>query len=249
MSTVKRVISHPEEVGRNHAKMSKQSCGNSQDNLSQAMDSLAVADVKNSSAYPDGNLPSIKQSTIERLTMGEAEEDKATSSNPQTIEDPDQPQNTSAADGTSGIQQEENHENAGFVRQVSVDTSGSNYNLPIPPRVIEVPTANGLSTSVIRNKSDSTMSSAAGHSANAKDWGWFEDIHDHSSKGNKSPDGEKIGKKESKQGGLLNFDNDMKPLNEIAPKKKSAGKKKYFLLSHCSSVIVPHVFIRHFSQR
>ena len=59
------------------------------------------------------------------------------------------------------------------------------------------------------------MSSAAGTSAAAKDWGWFEDIHDHSSKGNKSPDGEKKGKKGNKKGGLLLFEHIGKKENNI----------------------------------
>ena len=143
-----------------------------------------------------------------------------------------QPQTPSCED-IHPEEQGENRENSGFARQVSVDTSNTKPNTAAPPRVIKVPNASGSSTSVIRNKSESTVSSAAATAA--KDWGFFEYIDDHSSKG-KSPDGEKKMKKGDKKTGLLLFDDLVNPLNDIVPKQKNGSKSKIF---HASFSFMP----------
>jgi len=134
---------------------------------------------------------------------------------------------------------------ANLPRQVSVDTSNCH-----PPKVIEVQVSRSASvsasatSSVIRNKSESTVGSSAAGKIIHDNWGWFEDIHDHSnsnsSKGggnNKSPtsssdeqNNKKAGKnsssnkKKKKKGGLLHFHDLVNPLNEIIPKKGSGDK-------------------------
>ncbi len=253
-STVKRVISHPDEVGRNQTKISKQSSQtqffDKEDKLTPAMGSLTIlsSDVKNNTIEP-----APKNIVVEEDAVEESDGDKIVNITTSPTEGK-QPIQTSGEPGSAdgeGKALEENHpENSGFARQVSVDTSNKNIqtSATTPPRVIEVVNASGSSTSVIRNKSESTVSSAAGTSA-AAEYGWFEDIHDHSSKGNKSPDGDKKGRRGSRQKtGLLLFDDLVNPLNAIVasvPKKKNGGKEKVLKCQFnlVCLVSVPNAFI------
>lgn len=252
MSTVKRVISHPEEVGRNNVKISKQSSQTElmetkADNLAPAMSSLAIASDVNKVETENEDIPTI-DNHIDEIVMDYVEKDKILNekenikSNKQMGGEA-QPQTPSGEDiHPEEQQQEENQENSGFARQVSVDTSNTKPSTAAPPRVIEVPNAIGSSTSVIRNKSESTVSSAAATAA--KDWGFFEYIDDHSSKG-KSPDGEKKVKKGDKKTGLLLFDDLVNPLNEIVAKQKNGGKSKIKTYSN-SFRFIPRCLIQFF---
>lgn len=234
-TTVKRVISHPEEVGRDHTKISRQSSqsqfGSKEDNLTPAMGSLTlISDLQRNNS--DENIATTTDNNIAEITGMESVDDDGIEnlakkdSNQSSLEGK---KPSAEADVEATALEENQPENSGFARQVSVDTSNNiQPNTIAPPKVIEVINASGSSTSVIRNKSESTVSSAAGTSAAAKDWGWFEDIHDHNSKGNKSPDGDKKGRREStKKTGLLLFDDLVNPINAIVPsvpKKKNEGE-------------------------
>lgn len=101
-----------------------------------------------------------------------------------------------------------------FVRQVSVDSSTANMKVPSEVRVKNTTVSSNGSSAVTLNESQSTVGSSTGNAA--KDWGWFEDIHDQGN--NKSPpSGDKKGGSK-KTGGLLFNDLDSPP-NDLEPKK------------------------------
>jgi hypothetical protein len=289
-STVKRVISNPDEMGRSSAKISKQSSSyiDEEDHLTPAMDSLALGSRKveeetklaqgknteglqqqqhqqhvvlnehtHASTHTNSNncisnessaLKTAAKTAVARstnidintatatanlknndMTTGTSEQQAITAHNTGNTT-----HITNANIGTGANAKKENDKDGDtsrFLRQVSVDSSTQN-NISAPPKVIQVTRTASSSSSVIRNKSESTVGSSTGGNT-ARDWGWFEDIHDHSSKGggNKSPNSDdkkgENGKSSKKKGGLLLFDTLVNPLNAIY--HKVTGKKIKFV--------------------
>ena len=196
---VKRVISNPDEVGRNFAKMTKPSSQTTidQDQITPAMGSLAIVyDTKEGHESPQSALADVNTNIV----FNEGIEKKHITKQ-------------------NNEEEEEKRDELAFPRHVSVDSSA-------PPHVIEVTRQSSSTTSsVIGNKSDSTVGSSAGNAAN--NWGWFEDIHDHSSKGKKSPS-DKKDHKNKKKGDFLRFTELVNPLTDVMPKKNHSGKKILF---------------------
>ena len=127
---------------------------------------------------------------------------------------------------------------SGFPRQVSVNSSAQ---IQQTPKVIEVTRSSSVSSSVIRNKSESTVRSSAGKVHD--NWGWFEDFHDHSNliKGNSHPKGSRRGSGNRKEG-LLHFHDSVNPLNEIIPKKKGSGEETSFGLFYLYILVLSLLF-------
>lgn len=231
MSTVKRVISHPDEVGRHNPKMSKQSppppspttkaeaTGDENVYMDSAIDDEVLAPAMNSLAIAGSNSKDEEKNKLMSSMDNNNDTFKKFNNEVNSLQKEHQHHSNSSFDKDIPIEKEEGKTDS-FVRQVSVDSSTN-----VPLKVVEVNrlvSSNG-SSSVVRNKSDSTVGSSACNAA--KDWGWFEDIHDHTSKGNNKspPSGDKKGSNR-KSGGLLLFNDLVNPINDIEPKKKT-GKK------------------------
>lgn len=231
MATFKRVISNPDEIGRYNAKMSKNSSHSEIENdnddgiLTPAMDTLAIMDSEqiveeetDVATSGDIDTPSTPiDSNRHDAAVNETTDIKDTSGNPTLIDN----DNTEAEPEKPGSidKRKEVDETAadGFTRQVSVDSSTPNTKAP--PKIVEVTHISSSSLS-IRNKSESTIGSSAANTA--KDWGWFEDIHEGK---DRSPSYDKKGYK--KTGGLIPFNELVNPLHDLEPKKGSDKRDTY----------------------
>mmetsp|Transcript_19186 Transcript_19186/g.21747 ORF Transcript_19186/g.21747 Transcript_19186/m.21747 type:complete len:575 (+) Transcript_19186:73-1797(+) len=233
MSSFKRVISNPEEIGRDNAKMSKQSqtvAGKSdstkEDTLAPAMNSLAIGSEAKGRVEADTILALKENSKVyspQTLIDEDVEDNNEminTNIDERKHEEVDK-QHEMLGDLKPSVSGEENVESV-FARQISVDSSappasvvyvvrnemmnGNKVNTDDSGSCRPPVRTSSVASSVIRNKSGSTVES----SGNAMDgWGWFQDLHDPA-KG-KSPSDEKGDKKRS----LLLFDSLVNPLNDI----------------------------------
>lgn len=246
MSSFKRVISNPEEIGRDNAKMSKQSQpvpgksdSTKEDTLAPAMNSLAIGSEAKGRVEADTILALKENSKVyspQTLIDEDVEDNNEminTNIDERKHEEVDK-QHELLGDLKPSVSGEENDESV-FARQISVDSSappasvvyvvrnemmnGNKVNTDDSGSWRPPVRTSSVASSVIRNKSGSTVES----SGNAMDgWGWFQDLHDPA-KG-KSPSDEKGDKKRS----LLLFDSLANPLNDIGlnniGEKQESGK-------------------------
>jgi hypothetical protein len=233
MATVKRVISNPDEVGRCNSKMSKPSSQpameNGDDVLTPALDTLAidsddrVEEKTNSMIETKEKSPSVVDNNPDdHETNNNKDGDGGVNSKASNVESN---KRTNMEDKIPEEELAENNEDEnveGMARQVSVDSSTSN--LKAPMKTVEIAHTSNHSLGIKKNNSESTVASV-GYAA--KDWGWFEDIHDHN---NKSPTDDKKGSKKKNQ--LIPFNEFVNPLHDmelgdIEPKKRNSIRDTY----------------------